>query len=299
MDSIEQRLAECLRLFEETGDIRRCLELYPDLEEELDAHFAFARRIDGIAPPDPPPASERASRRLLLSSLTKAEGGRGMFSAILKSRVAVAIAAAGLLASGAVGAGAAGGGINSSGPVNHALSRVGVVEKAPSLQSEDNHGSNVSENVHQAIESSTPGPGRGQGVSEAACEAAHNKLTLPTPAQDAPGHNKEKEKDCEHPNADGTPGRGKPTPSLLVVTPIPTATPILPATPTPEHGRPFTVPPGHDKTPTVNAAMPQDQKIPPGQAKQEPAAPLSTTPEHGRPANPGQSSNAPGQQRGR
>ena len=155
-----------------------------------------------------------------------------MFGAILKSRAAVGLAAIGLLASGAVGAGAAGGGINSSGPVNHALSRVGVVEKAQTPQSEDNHGSDVSEKVHQAIESSTPGAGRGQAVSEAACEAAHNKLTLPTPAQAAPGHNKENEKDCEHPNADGTPGRGRATPSLLIATPIPTATPILVATPT-------------------------------------------------------------------
>jgi hypothetical protein len=70
------------------------------------------------------------------------------------------------------------------------------------------HGGAVSQAVHDAIASSTPGPGRGIAVSEAACAAAHDRSTLPEGAQNAPGQQDREPKDCAHPNADGTPGKG-------------------------------------------------------------------------------------------
>jgi hypothetical protein len=46
------------------------------------------------------------------------------------------------------------------------------------------HGEAVSTAVHDAIDGADPGPDRGQAVSEAACEAAHDRSTLPAGAQD-------------------------------------------------------------------------------------------------------------------
>ncbi|HLF75870.1 MAG TPA: hypothetical protein VJB57_00120 [Dehalococcoidia bacterium] len=130
-----------------------------------------------------------------------------MFGRLITHRAVAAVAALTLLAAGAVGAGAAGG-ANVPGPVNDVLSKVGISNDAQSPQSTDNHGSAVSDGVHQAIATTTPGPERGVAVSEAACEAAHDRSTLPQGAQDAPGQADKEPKDCTHPNADGTPGAG-------------------------------------------------------------------------------------------
>ena len=67
-----------------------------------------------------------------------------------------------------------------------------------------NHGEAVSQAVHDAKASLEDGEKVGPAVSEAACEAAHDRSTLPQGAQDAPGQDKERPpKDCTHPsNAD-------------------------------------------------------------------------------------------------
>jgi hypothetical protein len=71
-----------------------------------------------------------------------------------------------------------------------------------------NHGEAVSQAVHDAKASLEDGEKVGPAVSEAACEAAHDRNTLPQGAQDAPGQDKERPpKDCTHPsNADSDDG---------------------------------------------------------------------------------------------
>ena len=109
----------------------------------------------------------------------------------LPAKVAAAVAALTLMMTGAVGAGAAGGGPNSPGLVNDVLSTVGVVAPAPPEPAADNHGTGVSDKVHSAVETATPGA----VVGQVACEAAHDRSTLPGPAQN-PGQSGDKTSDC-------------------------------------------------------------------------------------------------------
>jgi hypothetical protein len=176
LDGKDPRLVECMGLLEETGDFVRCLELYPDLGQELREFVEAARSLSALAPPSPSPELRNSGRRLLLSSLSQIRGGTPMWQRIVSNKTAAIAAAAALFVLGTVGAGAATG-----------------------------HGEAVSEAVHKAKEWALgeDGDGRvGPAVSEAACEAAHNSGTLPDGAQDAPGHNKDPEdqKDCTHPS---------------------------------------------------------------------------------------------------
>jgi hypothetical protein len=59
-----------------------------------------------------------------------------------------------------------------------------------------NHGNYVSDAVKDAKDGTPPGPERGEAVSSAACEAAHDRSTLPQSAQDAPGQADKDAKDC-------------------------------------------------------------------------------------------------------
>ena len=201
---MEERLAECFRLFDETGDVARCLARYPDLSDELTTRLDAFGSLSAMRPPEPPSLSQSSSRRVLQSSLAaEQQKRRGIMGGLAIGRVAGALAVLTLLAVGAMGASAASGGVNSPGRVNDVLSAVGITEHAR------NHGSDVSESVHEAIEATEPGPERGIAVSEAACEAAHDMSTLPEGAQNAPGQEGREPKDCAHPNADGTPGAGE------------------------------------------------------------------------------------------
>jgi len=76
----------------------------------------------------------------------------------------------------------------------------------PEATSTPNHGQSVSKAVHDAIASTTPGPERGEAVSEAACTAAHDGSTLPGGAQNAPGQADREAKDCTHPSNAGDDG---------------------------------------------------------------------------------------------
>ncbi len=170
----EQRLAECLQLFEETGDLERCIQLHPDLETELRTQLESAQSLAAIVPPEPAAASQSSSRRLLLSSVASSAGGHSMLKRL---KAAPALAAAGVLvlfAVTTVGVGAATGGI--PGP-NDVLGVLGLHE--------GNEGRGVSDAVHEIIDSESgefvePGPERGQAI----CEAAHDRSRLPTPAQE-------------------------------------------------------------------------------------------------------------------
>ena len=216
----ERALSECYRLIEETGDAQACLERYPELAKEIEDYLRVRRIIAAASPSTPRPAARDAGQRLLLSALARGQhGGHTMFPRLSPFRLAGALAGLTLAAGLAVGAGAATGGVSAPAPVNSLLSKVGITHTAshggsshgeeaetPTLGA---HGGAVSDAVHDAQATATPGPGRGQAVSEAACEEAHDRSTLPEGAQAAPGQEGRSPKDCTHPNADGTPGAGK------------------------------------------------------------------------------------------
>ena len=173
--------------------------------EVSDADLSAAlKALASARPPAPSTASQSASRRLLLSSLSQPEGGMSVNRVFWKKAMPFTIAGA-IFVVAAAGAAAASG--NGS-PLNNVLGSVGL------SQSSDNHGSHVSDAVHQAIATATPGPGFGQAVSEAACTAAHDRTTLPSGAQNAPGQ-QNAASDC-----------GTPTPEAAVITgPSPSPSP--------------------------------------------------------------------------
>lgn len=175
-----------MRLLEETGDLERCLEMYPDLGQELRAHADALSSLQTLAPPAPPSQSQNAGRRVLLSSLSAPPASVPWLQRLITNKAAALTAAATLFALGAVGAGAATGSPFTE-PLNDVLENVGIGS---------DHGEDVSEKVHDAIENTDPGPERGKAVSEAACEAAHNRETLPEGAQNAPGQQDKDAKEC-------------------------------------------------------------------------------------------------------
>ena len=101
-------------------------------------------------------------------------------------RVAASFAALTLLAFGALGASAAAGGPS---PLPDVLDSLGVAG--------GNHGPSVRDAVHDAIDSGDP-------VGPAACAAAHDRETLPTPApRTPPGQEGKDPKDCDKSNGAG------------------------------------------------------------------------------------------------
>ena len=166
----DDRLTECFRLLEETGDIERCLAAYPDLRDDILPHARIARSLAALRPGQPPASAVVTSRRLLLSSLTSEPGGMTMPRRFALGRVAASFAALTLLAFGALGASAAAGGPS---PLPDVLDSLGVAG--------GNHGPSVRDAVHEAIDNDQP-------VGTAARDAAKNRCTLPDPAQDAPGN---------------------------------------------------------------------------------------------------------------
>jgi len=184
LDNTEARLAECLRLVEETGDLDRCLELYSDLRE----HAVAVQALAALAPPSPREQPRLSSRRLLLSSVASpGEGGRGLLQTLF-GRKAAAIAAGAVMLFAAAGAGASPIQTPLDHPVNDVLDTLGIGADSP--------GKPVRDAVHDAIESTDPGPERGKAVSQAACEAAHDPERLPENAQ-AVHEEKDKQKDCD------------------------------------------------------------------------------------------------------
>jgi hypothetical protein len=76
----------------------------------------------------------------------------------------------------------------------------------------DTHGSVVSQAVHDAqTAAKDAGENVGAAVSQAACEAAHDRSTLPDGAQNAPGQQDREAKDCTHPSNVDDGGEPEPT----------------------------------------------------------------------------------------
>jgi hypothetical protein len=172
-------LRTCLDELERTGDIRRLKQEYPQFLEQIQSFWNARRLLEGSVP-------ELEDERLLtlkhefLTTIAAARPKR-VFGR-LPIRLAGLLGIGGVLVAASLGASAAG-----LGPAQ----RAGEV-----LESVGSHGSQVSDAVHEAIDGTPPGPGRGAAVSAAACEAAHDRSALPQSAQDAPGQEDKDAKDC-------------------------------------------------------------------------------------------------------
>jgi len=188
MNDRQTQLSEAFNTLERTGDLAYCKQKYPHLSEEID-HFWRVKRllhVDDVWPDQSEPRLQARSR--LQSALAVAASRRRQSSRPL--RLAAVLVLAGLGISAAVGANAAG--VDPRAPAHSVLRTLGV-----------EHGQSVSDAVHEAIQNTPPGPERGRAISEAACGAAHNRLTLPPGAQAAPGQQGQPQKQC--PEADGVP----------------------------------------------------------------------------------------------
>jgi hypothetical protein len=172
-------LRTCLDELERTGDVKRLKQEYPQFIEQIQDFSHTRRLLEGSVP-------QLEDERLLtrkhefLTTIAAARPRR-LFR-IPSIRLAGLLGIGGVLVAASLGASAAG-----LGPAQRAgdvLEGVGI------------HGSQVSDAVHEAIDSTSPGPGRGEAVSSAACEAAHDRSTLPQGAQNAPGQEDKDAKDC-------------------------------------------------------------------------------------------------------
>jgi hypothetical protein len=172
-------LRTCLDDLERTGDLERLKQEYPQFTEQIQDFSHTRRLLEGSVPP-------LEDERLLtlkhefLTTITALRPKR-VFG-MLSIRLAGLLGIGGVLVAASLAASAAG-----LGPAQ----RAGDV-----LESVGGHGSQVSDAVHEAIDSTSPGPGRGEAVSSAACEAAHDRSALPLGAQDAPGQADKDAKDC-------------------------------------------------------------------------------------------------------
>ena len=262
----EKALADCHSVLEETGDLQACLNLYPDLDGEIRAHFALAGRLTANSPPPPGPSAAASGRQSLLSALAVSQPvGSAMPARFSLLRPAAVLAGFVLLAGAGVGASAASGGaVPLPGPVSDVLDVVGL--------GQSEHGKGVSDAVHDAIDGSTPGPGRGQAVSTAACEAAHDRGTLPSGAQSAPGQQDRPPRECATPS----PGASAESPSSDGETPSDHGTAVSGAvhgaidgsTPGPERGKAVSeaaCEAAHDRT-----TLPTPAKDAPGQQDRGP-----------------------------
>jgi len=179
----DQRLRTYLEELERTGDLERLTQEYPEFAEPMQSFWHARRLLQGSVP-------RLEDERLLtlkhefLTTIAAARPKRvfGMVSV----RLAGLLGVGGVLVAASLGASAAG-----LGPTQRAgelFERVGV------------HGNYVSGAVQEAKEGTPPGPERGEAVSSAACQAAHDRSTLPQGAQDAPGQADKDTKDCSQSN---------------------------------------------------------------------------------------------------
>jgi hypothetical protein len=175
-----ESLRTCLDELERTGDVKRLKQEYPLFIEQIHSFWHVRHLLEGSVP-------QLEDERLLtrkqefLTSIAAARPKR--FFDRLSIRLAGLLGIGGVLVAASLGASAAG-----LGPAHRAgevLETIGV-----------NHGNYVSNAVQDAKDSTPPGPARGEAVSSAACEAAHDSSTLPQGAQDAPGQEDKDEKDC-------------------------------------------------------------------------------------------------------
>ncbi len=256
--SSQERLSECYRLLDESGDVEDCLARYPELADEIQAYAGVRRFVLDRLPDGPDPHALAAGRALLSAAAAGPHGGLRMLPGLSLSRLAAAFAGLVLVGGAVVGAAAATDGAGLPGPVNRALSSVGITDRAdesaatpaaelPAAGAESTaaatpgaHGDAVSDAVHTAIAGTTPGPGRGDAVSDAACAAAHDRSNLPEGAQNAPGQQDRTPSACDHGAGDD---------SAAGATPAPTDTPPAGEPDARPGNGPGAGNQGHDQTP--------------------------------------------------
>ena len=175
----EESLRTCLDELERTGDVKRLEQEYPQFIGQIQSFWSTRRLLAGTVP-------QLEDERLLtlkhefLTSIAAARPKR-VFDR-LSIRLAGLLGIGGVLVAASLGASAAG--LAPTQRAGEVLESVGI------------HGSQVSDAVHEAIDGTPPGPGRGEAVSSAACEAAHDRSALPQGGQDAGGHKDKDAKDC-------------------------------------------------------------------------------------------------------
>jgi hypothetical protein len=176
----DESLRTCLDELERTGDVKRLKQEYPHFIEQIQSFWNARRLLEGSVP-------QLEDERLLtlkhefLTTISAARPKR-VFNR-LSIRLAGLLGIGGVLVAASLGASAAG--LGPAQRAGEALEAIGV-----------NHGNYVSEAVQDAKDATPPGHGRGEAVSSAACEAAHDRSTLPQSAQDAPGQEDKEAKDC-------------------------------------------------------------------------------------------------------
>jgi len=181
----EDNLRACLDELERTGDLKRLTQEYRQFAEQMQSFWHTRRILEGAVPK----LDEQqllARKQEFLTAIVAARPKR--IFGMLPVRLAGLLGIGGVLVAASLGASAAGLGPQRAGEV---LESMGV-----------NHGNYVSDAVQDARDSTPPGPGRGESVSAAACEAAHDRSTLPQGAQDAPGQEDKDPKDCSKKDAE-------------------------------------------------------------------------------------------------
>jgi hypothetical protein len=189
----ENDLRACLEELERTGDLHRLTREYPQLADHLESVWNTRHLLEGAVPQLADDQLFTLKREFLTSIASRPKRALGMF------RLAGLIGLGGVLVAASLGASAAG--IGPAPRANEVRESLGVTRGSEVSESvEITHGGEVSEAVHEAQEGTPPGPERGQAVSTAACEAAHDRSTLPDGAQDAPGQEDKDVKDCSGSN---------------------------------------------------------------------------------------------------
>ncbi len=278
----ERRLVDCYRLLEETGDAGLCVARHPGLAGDIEAYRQIRSALVDLVP-EPHPLAMAAGRRDLLAALAERRQGLPLARRLSYAGIGGGFVALTLMALAGLGVSAATGhGLLA--PVERILRDVGSAareEFVPGDGAGGEHGAAVSDTVQDARESATPDAGQGVAVSAAACAGAHDRSTLPPPAQEAPGQEGQTPASCETAAAaDGsTEATATATATASAATVAPSATEQPPATPTPTAGA------ASDDGDSDGGAGPPNGKTP-GPPNKTPGPPAGKTP-------PGQQQNHP------
>lgn len=129
-----QRLNECYRLLDRSGDLEGCLARYPDLADEIRGYAVVRQFVVDRVPDGPDPRALIAGRSLLLAA-AGAQAGPQLLPRFSRLHLAGAAASLVLLAGAVVGAGAATGGGWLPGPVTRVLSELGIIHPGATIPS--------------------------------------------------------------------------------------------------------------------------------------------------------------------
>jgi hypothetical protein len=180
----EDGLRTCLEELGRTGDLERLQLEYPQFTEQMQSFWDTLRLLEGAVPQLEDEKLLTLKHEFLTVIATRRP--KRVFG-MLPVRLAGLLGIGGVLVAASLGASAAG--------LGPALRAGGVLESMGVSRS-----GQVSDAVQGAIDGSSPGSERGEAVSAAACEAAHDRSTLPQGAQDAAGQESKEAKDCSKSN---------------------------------------------------------------------------------------------------